>query len=81
MNARTLVAGLTVAATAYAPLASAATDSEIQQLRDEMAALRSDYEARIGALETRLAAAEATRRTVDAGRTCAVRATTAGAGR
>ena len=60
MNARSLVAGLTVAATAYAPLASATTDSEIQQLRDEMAALRSDYEARIGALETRLAAAQAT---------------------
>ena len=60
MHARSLLAGLTVAATAYAPLASAATDSEIQQLRDEMAALRSDYEARIGALETRLAAAQAT---------------------
>src|SRR6187549_3238741 len=60
MHARVFVAGLTVAATACAPLANAATDSEIQQLRDELTALRSDYAARIGALETRLAAVQTT---------------------
>jgi len=58
MNARRLVAGLTVTAAVYTPFADGATESDIQQLRDEMAALRSEYEARIGALEARLATAQ-----------------------
>src|SRR5512147_3105576 len=57
MNAR--IAAMTVVIAAFAPSAHAAAAADIQQLRDEMAALRSDYEARISALEARLNAAEA----------------------
>jgi hypothetical protein len=58
MEARTLVAAMTIVIAGHAPSAHAATSTDIQQLRDEMAALRSDYEARISALESRLDAAE-----------------------
>jgi hypothetical protein len=57
MNAK--LAAMTIVISALAPSAHAAATADIQQLRDEMAALRSDYEARIGALEARLNAAEA----------------------
>jgi hypothetical protein len=43
-----------------APVAHAASDAELSQLRDEIRALRASYEARIEALETRVKAAEAT---------------------
>ena len=58
MSANKIVAAMTIAFASHAPSALAATNTEIQQLREEMAALRSDYEARISALETRLNAAE-----------------------
>jgi len=57
MHSKTLFA-TAVVAVALAPFASAASDSDMQQLRDEVTALRADYEARIAALEARLSAAE-----------------------
>lgn len=57
-----LVAGVSAAfgeAPLFAQTAPSPTDpSALQALRDEMAALRRDYEARLAALETRLAALE-----------------------
>jgi hypothetical protein len=58
MNTTGFVAAMVIVAASGAPPVLAAADPQIQQLRDEMAALRSDYEARIGALEARLNAAE-----------------------
>jgi hypothetical protein len=59
MDARTFVAAMTIAVAAQASPGHAAVSPEIQQLRDEVAALQRDYETRIGALEARLNAAEA----------------------
>ena len=57
MKARSLLARA-IAIVGHAPIAANADSEAIEQLRDEMTALRTDYEARIGALEARLSAAD-----------------------
>jgi hypothetical protein len=59
MNTRPFIAALGIAAAGHMADARATSSPEIDELRDEIASLRSDYEARIHSLEARLAAAEA----------------------
>jgi len=58
MNTRPFIAALGIAAAGHMADASATSSPEIDELRNEIASLRSDYEARIQSLEARLAAAE-----------------------
>jgi hypothetical protein len=58
MRSQKLIASIVIVIASHASYAQSATSTEIQKLQNEVAAMRSDYEARIGALEARLAAAE-----------------------
>lgn len=55
---RTMLAGAVSGALIFPPFASAASDPEIAELKKAMADMRRDYEARVSALEKRLAQAE-----------------------
>src|SRR5205823_2844543 len=59
VNSRLAAAGFAVAALLSTPLRTAAATDELQQLKDQIAEMRQAYEARLQAMEKRLAEMQA----------------------
>lgn len=75
---RVRLGALSLSLAALAPAAHAASDADLAELREQLRQLKESYESRIGALEKRLAEAEAAARPAAAAAAAPARPATAG---